>query len=53
LVYLWFYQPETAGRTYAELDEMFVKKVAARKFKRYQTDAETLGVFTKNGEADV
>ncbi|CAI7656290.1 unnamed protein product [Penicillium bialowiezense] len=43
LVYLWFYQPETAARTYAELDEMFVKKIPARKFKRYQTDAQTMG----------
>ncbi|PSN59573.1 general substrate transporter [Corynespora cassiicola Philippines] len=39
LVYLWFYQPETAGRTYEELDEMFMKRVPARKFKGYLTDA--------------
>lgn len=30
LMYLWFYQPETAGRTYEELDEMFMKNVPAR-----------------------
>jgi SP family general alpha glucoside:H+ symporter-like MFS transporter len=25
-VYLWIYQPETSGRSFAELDEMFMKK---------------------------
>jgi SP family general alpha glucoside:H+ symporter-like MFS transporter len=25
-VYLWLYQPETSGRSFAELDEMFIKK---------------------------
>jgi SP family general alpha glucoside:H+ symporter-like MFS transporter len=24
-VYLWIYQPETSGRSFAELDEMFMK----------------------------
>jgi hypothetical protein len=49
---LWFFQPETTGRTYAELDEMFMKKVPARKFKSYKTDAEAFGVAAKgNGEA--
>jgi hypothetical protein len=33
-----FYQPKTAGRTYAELDKMSIK-IPAKKFKRYQTDA--------------
>lgn len=52
LVYLWFYQPETAGRTYEELDEMFYKKIAARKFKSYHTDAQALGeaVREKDGK---
>jgi SP family general alpha glucoside:H+ symporter-like MFS transporter len=40
LVYLWFYQPETAGRTYEELDEMFAEKIPARKFKTHSTSAE-------------
>ncbi|EOD51681.1 putative mfs hexose transporter protein [Neofusicoccum parvum UCRNP2] len=35
IVYLWFFQVETAGRSYAELDEMFVKRIPARKFKSY------------------
>lgn len=50
LVYLWFYQPETAGRTYEELDEMFYKKVPARSFKTYRTEAETVGEAAKAKE---
>lgn len=40
LVYLYFYQPETAGRSYQELDEMFAKGVPARKFKAFVTDVQ-------------
>ncbi|WYZ43296.1 hypothetical protein EsH8_VI_000995 [Colletotrichum jinshuiense] len=39
-IYLWFYQPEVAGRSYEELDEMFIKKVPARKFKEYSTEVQ-------------
>lgn len=39
-VYLWMYQPETAGRTYKELDELFAKKIPGRKFQTTKTDAE-------------
>ncbi|GKT49678.1 maltose permease MAL61 [Colletotrichum spaethianum] len=39
-VYLWFYQPEVAGRSYEELDEMFIKQVPARKFKGYTTEVQ-------------
>jgi MFS family permease len=42
IVYFWFFQPETAGRSYQELDEMFAKGVPARKFKAYKTDAQML-----------
>ncbi|OQU98379.1 hypothetical protein CLAIMM_04175 [Cladophialophora immunda] len=38
--FLWWFQPETAGRSYEELDEMFVKKIPARRFKTYKTEAE-------------
>lgn len=48
MIYLWLSQPETAGRTYGELDEMFMRKVPARKFKGYSTDAD-LGTATKEG----
>jgi hypothetical protein len=51
LVYLWFYQPETAGRTYEELDEMFAKRVKARKFGEYNTDAQAMGEAIKGKEA--
>ncbi|PMD40268.1 general substrate transporter [Hyaloscypha variabilis F] len=43
LVYLWVYQPETAGISYEELDEMFIKKIPARKFKGYVTEAQLRG----------
>ncbi|KAH7148195.1 general substrate transporter [Dactylonectria macrodidyma] len=38
LVYLWFELPETAGRTYEELDQMFMKKIPARRFKNYKLE---------------
>ncbi|KAF2018163.1 general substrate transporter [Aaosphaeria arxii CBS 175.79] len=50
LVYLWFYQPETAGRSFEELDEMFIKRVPARKFKGYRTDAQAMGEAVKEKE---
>lgn len=51
LVYLWFYQPETAARTYEELDEMFAAKVPARKFKSHRTTAEAMGEAVKEKSA--
>lgn len=47
LLYLWFCLPETAGRSYEELDEMFVKGVSARKFKTYKPDAQVMGEVVK------
>lgn len=41
LVYLWFYQPETAGRSYQELDEMFQKGISVRDFSKYKTEVQT------------
>jgi len=38
LVY-YFFLPETAGRTFAEIDELYALKVPARKWKGYQTSA--------------
>lgn len=43
LIYLWFCQPETSGRTYEDLDEMFAKRISARKFKGTKTDAQLKG----------
>lgn len=54
LVYLWFYQPETAGRSYQELDEMFAKGVPARKFKSYTTEVQMqneAAVAARDGKA--
>ena len=48
LVCLWFYLPETAGRTYEELDEMFMKQVPARKFKDFKTDTQAQGEAVKS-----
>lgn len=39
-IYFWFFQPEVAGRSYEELDEMFMKRVPAREFKTFITDAQ-------------
>ncbi|KAI9159104.1 MFS hexose transporter [Paramyrothecium foliicola] len=47
LVYLFFHLPETAGKTYEELDEMFVKGVKARDFKTFKTDAAQRGEAVK------
>lgn len=41
LVYLWLYQPETAGRSYRELDELFINKVSVGKFAKYKTEVES------------
>ncbi|KAH5442682.1 hypothetical protein HBI47_029290 [Parastagonospora nodorum] len=37
IAYLFLYQPETTGRSYQELDEMFAKGVPARNFKGFQS----------------
>lgn len=47
LVYLWFFLPETAGRTYEELDEMFIKGVSARQFKGFKPSAQIAGEAAK------
>lgn len=53
IIFLWWYQPETAGRSYEELDEMFVKKVPARQFKTYATEAEKKGDEARQASATV
>jgi hypothetical protein len=40
IFYIWLYQPETAGRSFEELDELFMKRIPARKFKTYKTETE-------------
>ncbi|KIN09123.1 hypothetical protein OIDMADRAFT_48952 [Oidiodendron maius Zn] len=52
VIYLYFYQPETAGRSYEELDAMFTAKVPARKFKAYITEVNMrVSAETKGDEA--
>ncbi|KAH6971514.1 general substrate transporter [Ilyonectria sp. MPI-CAGE-AT-0026] len=51
VVYLWFYQPETANRSYEELDEMFQKRISVREFANYKTEVEMRGEEAKGQEA--
>jgi sugar porter (SP) family MFS transporter len=39
LVVYYLFLPETAGRTFAEIDEMYAQKVPVREWKNYQTSA--------------
>jgi hypothetical protein len=32
-IYIWAYQPECSGLSYEQLDELFIKRVPARRFK--------------------
>lgn len=51
IIYLYFYQVETAGRSYEELDELFQKGVSVRNFKTYVTEAQTRGQEAKESKA--
>lgn len=42
-IYVFIYQPETAGWSYEELDELYMKRVPARSFKTFVTEAERQG----------
>lgn len=39
-VLVYFVIPETKGRTYAELDELFERRIPARKFKQTHTEVQ-------------
>jgi SP family general alpha glucoside:H+ symporter-like MFS transporter len=52
-IYLYFYQPETARRSFEEIDEMFLKHVPARKFKGFKTDAEQMGEDALRSKTEV
>ena len=49
-IYLYFYQPETAECSFEEIDELFFKKIQARKFKNYITDSERKGEEALQGK---
>lgn len=40
MVFMYFFMPETRGRTFAEIDEMYAAKVPAWKWRSYQTSLE-------------
>jgi SP family general alpha glucoside:H+ symporter-like MFS transporter len=39
-VVTWLWIPEYAGRTYAQIDELFIRKVPTRKFKSFECSGE-------------
>lgn len=52
-VYLYLCHPESSGRSYEELDEMFMNHVPARRFKTYQTEVEATGQEVKRRMSSV
>ena len=40
IVFMYFFMPETRGRTFAEIDEMYAAKVPAWKWRSYRTSVE-------------
>lgn len=46
-IYTYIYHPETKGRSFEEIDEMFFKRIPARKFASYVTEAETRAAEVK------
>jgi SP family general alpha glucoside:H+ symporter-like MFS transporter len=45
-IYLYFCFPEMKGRSYLELEEMFQKRLPARKFRSYQCDVQIVSLFS-------
>ena len=43
IAFLWWFQPETKGRSYEELDEMFTKRIPVRQFATYYPEAQKKG----------
>lgn len=50
VVFIWWFLPETKGRSYEELDELFMRKVSARGFAGYVTDVQKRGEMARNIE---
>ncbi|CEO58449.1 hypothetical protein PMG11_03173 [Penicillium brasilianum] len=40
IVFVYFYMPETRGRTFAEIDEMYAARVPAWKWRSYRTSSK-------------
>ncbi|RHZ55825.1 uncharacterized protein CDV56_107569 [Aspergillus thermomutatus] len=51
--YLFFCLPETRGRSFDELEEMFQARVPSRKFKSYQTSLTPAAVLEGKFEGDI
>ncbi|KAH1301099.1 hypothetical protein KXX66_005838 [Aspergillus fumigatus] len=51
--YLFFCLPETRGRSFAELEEMFQARVPSRKFKSYQTSLTPAAVLAGKLQGDI
>jgi SP family general alpha glucoside:H+ symporter-like MFS transporter len=51
-IYLFFYQPETANRSFEEIDEMFFKHIPARQFKHFVTDSQRKGEEALHGKVE-
>lgn len=52
-IYFFIYQTETANRSFEEIDEMFHKRVPARQFKNFKTDAQAKAQAVAAGEGVV
>lgn len=50
LIYAYFRVPEPSGRTFAELDILFERKVPARKFKTTEVNAFDVALHHQVGE---
>ncbi len=51
LGFSWIYIPETKGRTFAEIDEMFEKKLHTRDFRNHICEIHNVEKKTHCGEA--
>jgi len=47
VIILYFFYPETMGRTYWELDELYERRIPARHFKKTATNVERAGQKNK------
>ncbi|KAJ5180330.1 hypothetical protein N7492_003540 [Penicillium capsulatum] len=48
IIFVYFFMPETRGRTFAEIDEMYAAKIPAWKWRSYRTSLEA-----RTGEASM
>ncbi|CDK26249.1 unnamed protein product [Kuraishia capsulata CBS 1993] len=51
-IYVYFFQTETAHRSFEEIDEMYDKKVPFRKFQDYETEVSKIGHDQIDGGRD-